>query len=60
MLGGPQSLSGRGGEEKNSQSPPGIEIELYNPDRPARSRYTDWDLTAKLQNITFIIFLQEL
>jgi hypothetical protein len=24
-LGGPQSLSGRGGEEKNSQPPPGIE-----------------------------------
>jgi hypothetical protein len=24
-LGGPQSRSGRGGEEKNSQSPPGIE-----------------------------------
>jgi len=24
-LGGPQSRSGRGGEEKNSQHPPGIE-----------------------------------
>jgi len=24
-LGGPQSCSGRGGEEKNSQHPPGIE-----------------------------------
>jgi hypothetical protein len=24
-LGGPQSRSGRGGEEKNSQRPPGIE-----------------------------------
>jgi hypothetical protein len=24
-LGGPQNRSGRGGEEKNSQSPPGIE-----------------------------------
>jgi hypothetical protein len=34
-LGGSQSLSGRGGEEKNSQPPPGIEP--YNPDRPARS-----------------------
>jgi hypothetical protein len=34
-LGGPQSRSGRGGEEKNSQPPPGIEP--YNPDRPARS-----------------------
>jgi hypothetical protein len=35
-LGGPQSWSGRGGEEKNSQPPPGIE--LPNPDRPARSQ----------------------
>jgi hypothetical protein len=26
-LGGPQSCSGRGGEEKNSQPPPGIENE---------------------------------
>jgi hypothetical protein len=34
-LGGPQSRSGRGGEEKNSQPPPGIEP--LNPDRPARS-----------------------
>jgi len=25
-LGGPKSLSGRGGEEKNSQLPPGIEL----------------------------------
>jgi hypothetical protein len=34
-LGGPQSRSGRGGEEKNSQLPPGIESQ--NPDRPARN-----------------------
>jgi hypothetical protein len=34
-LGGPQSRSGRGGEEKNSQPTPGIEP--YNPDRPSRS-----------------------
>jgi len=34
-LGGPQSRSGRGGEEKNSQPPPAIEI-LY-PDRSAPS-----------------------
>jgi hypothetical protein len=34
-LGGPQSLSGRGGEEKNSQPPPGIEPP--NPNAPARS-----------------------
>jgi hypothetical protein len=32
-LDGPQSRSGRGGVEKNSQLPPGIEP--YNPDRPA-------------------------
>jgi len=36
MLGGPQTLSGRGGEEKNSQPPPGIDP--YNPDRPALSQ----------------------
>jgi hypothetical protein len=34
-LGGPQSRSGRGGEEKNSQPPSGIEPQ--NPSRPARS-----------------------
>jgi hypothetical protein len=34
-LGGPPSRSGRGGEEKNFQSPPGIEP--CNPDCPARS-----------------------
>jgi hypothetical protein len=33
-MGGPQSRFGRGGEEKNSQPPPGIEP--YNLDRPAR------------------------
>jgi hypothetical protein len=33
-LGGTQSRSGRGGEEKNSQPPPGIEP--YSPNRPAR------------------------
>jgi hypothetical protein len=34
-LGGPRSRSGRGGEEKNSQPPPGIETQ--NPDRSASS-----------------------
>jgi hypothetical protein len=34
-LGGPQSRSGRGGEEKNSHPPPGIEP--WNSDHPARS-----------------------
>jgi len=37
-LGRPLSRSGRGGEEKNSQPPPGIET--YNPDRPARGLVT--------------------
>jgi hypothetical protein len=37
-LGGPQSRSGRGGEEKNSQPSP--EIEPYNAGRPARSLVT--------------------
>jgi hypothetical protein len=35
-LGGPQSRSASGGEEKNSQPPP--EIEPENSDRPARSQ----------------------
>jgi hypothetical protein len=39
-LGGPQSRSGRGGEEKNSQPTPGIELE--NPDRPAHSPVLYW------------------
>jgi hypothetical protein len=34
-LGGPQGLSGRSSEAKNSQTP--LEIEPQNPDRPARS-----------------------
>jgi hypothetical protein len=34
-LGGPQNRSERGGEEKNSQPPPGIEQQ--NTDRPARN-----------------------
>jgi hypothetical protein len=37
-LDGSQIRSGRGGEEKNSQPPPGIEP--YNPDRPVRSLVT--------------------
>jgi hypothetical protein len=40
-MGGPQSRSGRGGEEKNTQ--PSSGIKLWNPDRPAvAQRYTDW------------------
>jgi len=30
-LGGPQSRSAHGGEEKNSQTPPGIELRLSSP-----------------------------
>jgi hypothetical protein len=30
-LGGPQSRSGRGGEEKNSQSLPGLETPIIQP-----------------------------
>jgi hypothetical protein len=37
-LGGPQSRSGRGDEEKNSQSPPIIQ--------PVAQRYTDWAIPA--------------
>jgi hypothetical protein len=40
-LGGPQSRSGRGGLEKNSQPPQGIE-----PQNPAAQRYTEWAVTA--------------
>jgi hypothetical protein len=33
-LGGPQSLSGRGGEEKNSQPPPGmVSTKIFEPHR---------------------------
>jgi hypothetical protein len=44
-LGGPQSWSGRGGEEKNSQPPPGIET--WNPDRTPRS--PKWPLSRPSQ-----------
>jgi hypothetical protein len=36
-LGGPQSQSGRGGDEKNSQPLPGIEIPII---QPVAQRYT--------------------
>jgi hypothetical protein len=48
-LGGPQSRSGRGGEEKNSQPPPGIEPQNF--ERPTRSPalyHTDWAIQALL------------
>jgi hypothetical protein len=43
-LGGPQSRSGHGGEEKNSQPPPGIEPP--NPDHPVRN-------VKQIENISF-------
>jgi hypothetical protein len=39
MLGGPQSRSGRGGEEKNFQPPPRIEPPIV---QPVAQSYTDW------------------
>jgi hypothetical protein len=44
-MGGPQSRSGRGGEEKNSQPPPGIEPK-HPIVQPVAQRYTDWAITA--------------
>jgi hypothetical protein len=49
-LGGPQSHSGYGGGEKNSQPPP--EIEPQNPDHPAHSQSLSW-LTLQLDFINF-------
>jgi hypothetical protein len=45
-LGGPQSRFGRGGEEKNSQPPPGIEHPRTPIVQPVAQRYTDWAITA--------------
>jgi hypothetical protein len=44
-LGGSQSRSGRGGEEKNSQPLPGIEPPII---QPLAQRYTDWAFTAPI------------
>jgi hypothetical protein len=44
-LGGPQNRSGRGGEEKNSQPPPGIELRTPIV-QPVVQRYTDRTVTA--------------
>jgi hypothetical protein len=45
-LGGPQSRSGRGGEEKNSQPP--RESNLRTPIvQPVAQRYTDWAIKCK-------------
>jgi hypothetical protein len=46
-LGGPQSRSGHGGEEKNSQ--PRRELNPRNPFvQPIAQRYTNWTITALL------------
>jgi hypothetical protein len=60
-LAGPQSRSGRGGEEKNSQPQPGIE--LQNPDRPARSmedsiRGTDYKYGGEVSKCKVVPVLQ--
>jgi hypothetical protein len=51
-LGGPQNRSGRGGEEKNSQSPPGVEP--YDPNRPARSLVA---IPTELSRLLIIIII---
>jgi hypothetical protein len=48
-LGGPQGRSVRGGEKKDSQSPPGIEP--YNSVQSVAQRYTDWAITARTNKI---------
>jgi hypothetical protein len=53
-IGGRQSRSGHGGEEKNSQPPPGIEP--WNPDRPARSPVV---ISTELSKIIFRKNLKE-
>jgi hypothetical protein len=47
-LGGPQSRSGRGGEEKNSQLPPGLESPII---RPAGQRHT-----TELTRLLYVAF----
>jgi hypothetical protein len=48
-LGGPQSRSGRGGEEKNSQ-PPNPRIPIV---QPIAQRYTDWAIMALEQSVSW-------
>jgi hypothetical protein len=47
-----QSRSGRGGEEKNFQPPPGIEPP--NPDRPARSLVA---IPTELSRLLLMLFI---
>jgi hypothetical protein len=51
-VGGPQSRSGRSGEEKNSQ-PPSRESNPRTPIvQPVAQRYTDWATTVPVLEIT--------
>jgi hypothetical protein len=50
-LGEPQSRSGRGGEEKNFQPPPGIEPRTPIV-QPVTQSYTDWAITAPISWLT--------
>jgi len=52
MLSEPQSRSGDGGEEKNSQPPPGIEIP--NPDRPAQLTVSNMITVRKGLYMTYL------
>jgi hypothetical protein len=49
-LGGPQSRSGRSGEEKNSQPLPGLEPPII---RPIAQRYTT-ELYGLLRSVSFL------
>jgi hypothetical protein len=51
-LGGPHNRSGRGGEEKNSQPPPGIEPQIV---QPVAQRYTNWAITALVCCVLLLI-----
>jgi hypothetical protein len=55
MLGGPQSRSRRGGEEKNSQPPPGIEPRTPIV-QPVAQRYTDWAITALFKDMYYYLY----
>jgi hypothetical protein len=53
-LGGPQSLSGRGGEEKNSQPPPELEPPII---QPVAQHYTT-ELFRLFSEVGYVIFLR--
>jgi hypothetical protein len=45
-MGGPQSRSGHGGEEKNSQSLPGVELPIT---QPVAQRYSNFYITISVE-----------